>query len=63
MAVWLVLVVGLVIVADFGFVRTGHGWTAVIVSLLACVFLAFVVANSRSAGAASAKGAEKPKQA
>jgi len=65
LAGWIVLVVGLLVVADLLIARTGHVWTAVLVGLLGCVFLAFLVSSKRSPEAASRKDdsvSEKPKQ-
>jgi hypothetical protein len=64
-AVWIVLVVGLLVVADLLVARTGHVWTAVTIGLLGCVFLAFLVVRRPAETAALAKddsATEKPKQ-
>jgi hypothetical protein len=65
-AVWIVLVVGLLVVADILVARAGHVWTSVIVGLLVCVFLAFLVTtrvpHEVPAPAKDASASEKPKQ-
>jgi hypothetical protein len=49
LAVWIVLVVGILAIGDLLMVRTGHPLTAIFVGLLACVFLALAITNRRSA--------------
>ena len=65
-AVWIVLVVGLLVVADLLVARTGHPWTAVILGLLGCVFLAFLVTTRRPPEVAvppkDDSASERPKQ-
>jgi hypothetical protein len=64
-AVWIVLVVGLLAVADLMVARAGHVWTAVLGGLLACVFLAFLVSKRPGASALpkdESAASEKPKQ-
>jgi hypothetical protein len=66
-AVWIVLIVGLLIVADLLVARAGHVWTATTIGLLACIFLGFLVTTRQPAGVAPPpkddSTTEKPSQA
>jgi hypothetical protein len=59
--VWIVLLVGLLVVADLLVARVGPIWTAIIVGLLVCVYLAFLINTRRSSKVpANDSASEKP---